>query len=194
MINHTSPNLGASLLASVARANSIQQTGTQKQGKRSSPASVLLAFLLTAVLWFAFVGTKNPHELEVGFVSAILAVLFSAFVGRRSQSRISLPLKDLLQAWRIPGYVLSDIWQITVVLAKDLLNISPAKSLFRVCPFALSDDDSINLGRRVLATAYTTATPSIIVIGIDVEQHRMLFHQIERTDIPVMTRALGAHS
>lgn len=82
--------------------------------------------------------------------------------------------------------------EITLVLAKDLLGIAPAKSLFRVSPFAPVNEDPTHLGRRVLATAYTSATPSIIVIGIDVEQHRMLFHQIERSDLPLMTKALGA--
>lgn len=160
---------------------------------RGSPSSFLTAFIVAAILWFAFVGTRAAHELEVGAVAAALTVLFAAFVQSRSPHRISLPLKDLLQAWRIPWYIVSDIWEITLVLAKDLLGITPAKSLFRVSPFAPVNENPTHLGRRVLATAYTSATPSIIVIGIDVEQHRMLFHQIERSDLPLMTKALGAH-
>ncbi len=81
----------------------------------------------------------------------------------------------------------------TVVLLKDLLHIAPAESLYRVSPFATADEDPDHLGRRVLATAYSTATPSIIVIGIDVDQRRMLFHQIKRRDLPSMTKALGAY-
>jgi hypothetical protein len=43
-----------------------------------------------------------------------------------------------------------------------------------------------------LATIYTTVAPNFIVIGIDPELSRMLFHQLERSSVPKMTGALGA--
>jgi hypothetical protein len=41
---------------------------------------------------------------------------------------------------------------------------------------------------------YTTTAPNFIVIGIDPDLSRMLFHQIERSSVPKMTRELGAQS
>ncbi len=170
-----------------------ERTGDQKQTERVSPVHIVIAAATVSALWFTFVGTRAAHEMEVGAASAALTVLFCAFARSRSRSRIALQVKDLIQAWRIPWYILSDVWEMTVVLLKDLLHIAPAESLYRVSPFATADEDPDHLGRRVLATAYSTATPSIIVIGIDVDQRRMLFHQIKRRDLPSMTKALGAY-
>lgn len=46
--------------------------------------------------------------------------------------------------------------------------------------------------RRALAIGYSTMTPNMIVIGIDHERGRMLYHQLERSPIAEMTRKLGA--
>ncbi len=168
--------------------------GAEPDAEPVSFAHLLIAFAVVSALWFVFVGTKALHELEVGFAVAVVTTFFAAFVSRHCAIKGRFRPTDLLQAWRIPWYVISDIAEITLVLAKDLLHLAPAKSLFRVVPFSPGDTTEVTLGRRVLATAFTTATPSIIVIGVDVEGHRMLFHQIRRSHLPIMTKNLGAHS
>jgi hypothetical protein len=86
----------------------------------------------------------------------------------------------------------SGIWEITVVLFKDLTYLSRAGSYYRVSGFKTGKRDRIAVARTVLTTVYTTTAPNFIVIGIDPELSRMLFHQIERSSVPKMTRALGA--
>ncbi len=170
-----------------------KDSGGQRPAQHVRPLHVVIAAVVIFALWFTFVGTRAAHEMEVGAAASLLSLTFCAFAQGRSRSRISLHLKDILQAWRIPWYILSDAATIILVLLKDLLHIAPAEDLYRVSSFAPVGEESGHIGRRVLATSYTTATPSIIVIGIDVEQRRMLFHQIKRDDLPFMTKALGAH-
>ncbi len=67
-----------------------------------------------------------------------------------------------------------------------------AGSYYRVCGFATSKEDPRLIGRRVLATAYTSASPNSIVIGIDFTQSRMLVHQVERREISALAQELGA--
>jgi hypothetical protein len=86
----------------------------------------------------------------------------------------------------------SKVYQIIVILVKDLFGVKRADSLYRVSGFKTSKSEPILIARRVFATFYTTMAPNFIVIGIDYRQSRMLFHQLERTSVSMMTKALGA--
>ncbi len=161
--------------------------------RESKPHPVLLALtiLLTPALWILFVATINPHELLVGAFASVLTIAFTLFVCRFSPTRPQFRARDLIQAWRIPGYILSDAFTITFVLAKDLLHLAPAGSHFRVCGFDASAHDPVREARSILAIAYATATPNSIVLGIDPAQSRMLFHQLKATPVPKMIQFLG---
>jgi hypothetical protein len=91
-----------------------------------------------------------------------------------------------------PWYLVSDTWVVTLVFLKDLLHFSPAGSYYRVCGFESSKRNPAVLGRGVLVTIYMTATPNAIVLGIDRQSNRLLFHQLQRTNLPKMARGLGA--
>ena len=156
-------------------------------------ASALLAVCL-ALGWVWLVAGTHLHEMIVGGVVVVAATLFLRAVQRSSRTAIRLEWKDIAQGWRIPWYIASGIWKITLVLFEDLFHIRRAGSYYRVCGFKSSKRDPRIAARGVLATVYTTATPNFIVIGIDPELSRMLFYQIERTSVPKMTQALGAQS
>ena len=79
-----------------------------------------------------------------------------------------------------------------MILTKDLLGIKRTDSFYRASGFKTSKSDPRLVGRRILATFYTTMAPNFIVIGIDFRRSRMLFHQLERSSVPRMTKALGA--
>ena len=148
---------------------------------------------LAFALWFAFVGTRAAHEMEVGGATTLLTAVFFLFVCRKSRLGIRFRAADVAEIWRVPWDVLSDSWRITVVLVRDLVGIRRAESLFRVCGFDARCDDPEGTGRKVLATAYTTAAPNAIVIGTDVEQGRLLFHQLQRSELTATMKKLGAH-
>jgi hypothetical protein len=153
-------------------------------------------FVLTIVLmageWVLLVAGTHLHEMIVGAASVLAAALFLYFVYRSDTLHMEFRAKDVLSCWRIPWYLISGLYEITAIFLKDLLHIKRAGSFYRVSGFKTAKDDPLLIGRRVLAILYTTVAPNFIVIGIDYEQSRMLFHQLERSSIPKMTQELGA--
>jgi multisubunit Na+/H+ antiporter MnhE subunit len=157
-----------------------------------SRAKLVLIALSACALWILFVGSFSSDEVLVGLMSVAATVFFSLFVSRRTSSEFTFRRQDLAQGLRIPWYVLLGVWDITLVLVRDVLRLSRAEDLYRVCGFDSSKHDPVRKARAVLAVAYTTAAPNFIVLGVDVSQSRMLFHQISASSVPRMTRALGA--
>ena len=151
-----------------------------------------MSVLTAPLLWIGFVSTTNPHELEVGFAACAATVVFSLFVCRCSRTELTLHVSDVAQAWRIPWYMVSGVYEITLLLLKDLFRSVPVGNLFRVCAFDSSRHNPVRMARGVMAVAYTTTAPNFIVVDIDPSQSRMLFHQIGRSSVPKMTKALGA--
>jgi hypothetical protein len=151
-----------------------------------------LAVLLMSGEWILLVAGTHIHEMIVGAASVLVSGSFLFAVHRTSTLHTDFRLSDIAKGWRIPWYVVSDIFVITLVLFKDLFGIEKAKSLFRVSGFQTGKEDPILMARRVLAIAYTSASPNTIVLGIDYTSSRMLFHQIKRTPLPQMTDDLGA--
>jgi hypothetical protein len=160
--------------------------------RRSSPGVIAVVAFCLAVGWVWLVAGTHLHEMMVGAAVVVMATLFLKAVHESSQNALRLEWKDVVQCWRIPWYMASGIWEITVVLFKDLTHLTRAGSYYRVSGFKTSKRDRVVIARTVLATVYTTTAPNFIVIGIDPELSRMLFHQIERSSVPKMTQALGA--
>ena len=159
-----------------------------------SGVTAVVAFCL-AFGWVWLVAGTHLHEMIVGAGAVVLAsALLEDSSTNRRRNALRLEWKDVVQCWRIPWYMVCDTWVVTVVLFSDLLHLRPAGSYYRVCGFKSSKRDPAMLGRGVLATVYMTATPNSIVLGIDPQSSRMLFHQLERSSVPKMARALGAQS
>jgi hypothetical protein len=164
-----------------------------RTAQKSESFSFGLAALLAVGLalgWVWLVAGTHLHEMMVGGAVVVAATLFLLLVHRSQPNSIQLHWKDVAQGWRIPWYMVSDTWMVTLVFFKDLLHLSPAGSFYRVCEFKSSKRDPA--GRGVLITIYMTATPNAIVLGIDPQSGRLLFHQLQRTNLPRMARTLGA--
>jgi hypothetical protein len=130
--------------------------------------------------------------MVVGLPVVIISAAFLSHLWTTESLRLDLRWADVRTGWRIPWYVVSGIGEVVLVFLKDLTGRDRAKSLYRFCGFKTSKSDPLLVARRVLATAYTTTAPNFIVIGIDYRQSRMLFHQLERSSVPRMTKELGA--
>jgi hypothetical protein len=166
---------------------------SKANGLRTISGGVLaLSVIVMAAEWILLVAGTKRDEMIVGALCVIAAGLFLQFVYRAEDQKLDIRLKDLATCWRIPWYILNDAWQITLVLLKDLLGIQRASSFYRVCGFKTAKYDPLLTARRVLATVFTTVTPNSIVIGIDYEQSRMLFHQLVRSRVARTTQELGA--
>ena len=151
-----------------------------------------LSLLLIAALWILFVGGTRRDEMIAGAGVLFLSGAFLYLVWRTETLRLDVRWEDFVQGWRIPWYVVSGVYEIIAILATDLFGVKHADSFYRVSGFKTSKSDPRLIARRVFATFYTTMAPNFIVIGIDYHQSRMLFHQLERSSIPRMTKALGA--
>jgi hypothetical protein len=157
-----------------------------------SPLVTALVSFSLATGWVWLVAGTHLHEMMVGAGVVVLATLFLLLVHRSQPNPIQLRWKDVAQGWRIPWYLVCDTWVVTLVLLRDLLHLRPAGSHYRVCGFKYGKRDPAVLGRGILATIYMTATPNSIVLGIDPQSSKMLFHQLERAGVTKMARALGA--
>jgi len=147
------------------------------------------------LFWLVFVGTFAVHELLLGAIGAVLTALGLSVIDLYYPARFSPRLMELLSLWRLPWYLVSGAWEITVVAAKDLLHVAPAKSIFRVVPFDAGEQDDFHAtARRVLAVIYTTVAPNFIVLGVNTSDKKLLFHQIEYSSVPKMTQYLGAQA
>ena len=147
------------------------------------------------VLWIGFVGTFAFHELLLGVIATSVATVGLFIINRQYPARFSSTPQEVLSLWRVPGYLVSDTWKIIAVAGKDLLGIQRAGSLFRTVQFeGGTKDDPGAVGRRVLAVVYTTMTPATVVLGINVSDQKMLFHELVSGPLPKMTSDLGGHA
>ena len=159
---------------------------------RALSAKVLaVSVVIMAAEWILLVAGLKRDEMIVGAISVFASALFLQLVYRAAPQRLDIRLKDLAACWRIPWYILTGSWEIIVILFKDLLGVKRAGSFYRVSGFKTGKYDPLLAARRVLAIAFTTTAPNFIIIGIDYEQSRMLFHHLERSSVPRMTQELG---
>jgi hypothetical protein len=151
-------------------------------------ASVVLA----AMMWLIFVGTDDRHEMLVGTCACAATLIFTWHLSRSTGKPIVLKIRDVAQCGRIPWYIASGVFEISMILLKDMAGVDRARNLYRVSGFEAAIHDPLRIARTSLAVAFTTTAPNFIVIGIDPAQSRMLFHQLKRSGVPKMTKALGA--
>ncbi|MGA7157376.1 MAG: hypothetical protein WBY53_11035 [Acidobacteriaceae bacterium] len=144
------------------------------------------------VLWIVFVGGVRRDEMLVGAVVLIACGAFAYRVWQIEPIEVDFRWKDVAEGWRLPWYVLRGVVTIVSVFVKDLIGVKRADSLYLVCGFETGKTNPLLVGRRVLATFYSTMTPTSIVIGIDYAQSRMLFHELEHGSVSPMMKALGA--
>ncbi len=147
--------------------------------------------IVSAALWVLFVGNLRRDELIVGVLSVAVTTCLIKFVRRAEKLQISWRAGDLLQALWIPWYIILGAREVISVLAKDLAGIEQPKSLFLTSHFKRSGTARGN-EQRLLASLFDTATPNFIVLGINSDSKRMLYHQLTKTEIPRMAKHLGA--
>lgn len=149
-------------------------------------------FLLMLGLWFLFAAKVEPGEILAGIGGAALAVTGGVAVGRGMDARFKFRPAWLLETWRLPGDVLSDTVLVFKVLFRRIVLLKKPESLMRSVPFDFGGASARSAARRAIALIVTTLSPNSIVIGIDRESRSMLVHQVEESDVPEVTKRLGA--
>ncbi len=145
------------------------------------------------VLWLVFVGTFATPEMLVGIAAAVVAAVALYVVDRADPAHFRPRPRDVAQLAYVPSLLVQGAYEILLVAFRDLLGGRKAVSAFRVARFDAGEpQDPRDTGRRVLAIAGTTIAPNFIILGINAGKKELLFHQIEKSPVPQMTKNLGA--
>ncbi len=159
--------------------------------RRILRATALASLWLGA--WLLLVESSQPAELAVGAGCSLVAAIASELAWGAHLANVTANLGALVQAWRLPWLMVTGTFEIYRVLFRHLFTRHKAESLMLAVDFDPGErDDPRDALRRALAIGYTTMAPNFVVIGIDQRKRRMLYHQMARSDVPVMTRKLGA--
>ncbi len=141
--------------------------------------------------WLAFTQRLAASELGVGALVAVLAAVASYLVWSRNGATFWGAGKFLLTGWQVARYAVTGTFEILGVLVRRLAG-RRAPSLLLSVRFEPGGRDALAQTRRALAVAYTTMTPNFIVLGVDRQRGLLWYHQVKRSDIPAMTRRMGA--
>jgi len=154
-----------------------------------------VSFGVLYACWVCFVGTFAAHELELGIGAAFVGAVGLCVVQNANDAHFRPRLKHWLQVLRTPWYIVADSVQLFLISVKDLLGIKRAESLFRLATFDAGAQCNVeDTGRRVLTVAYTTCSPSFVVLGINVRDRYMVFHQLQRGEVPQLDKDLGVRA
>jgi multisubunit Na+/H+ antiporter MnhE subunit len=161
--------------------------------RRSARAfgGLVLAFVLAA-FWVLFAGSVEPLELAMGAAVAELATLALVASELRSLAKVVFVGRLFAQARYLPIYAVTGTWDILRVLLSQLAGRGAAPSLLAALPYAAVGESEFDATRRALAITFTTISPNFVVIDIDRAGGLLLFHQLEDSETPKMTLALGA--
>lgn len=147
------------------------------------------------VCWVVFVGTFDEQEMLIGMAVSVVSAFAICVVEHANEAHFRPRLRDVAQAVFVPWLIVQDTFVIFFAVLRDLVGGKEAGSDFRLAVFEPGDlHDPHDTGRRVIAVAYTTMSPNSIVMGINTLERRMLFHQIEKSSVPTMTKNLGAEA
>jgi hypothetical protein len=152
---------------------------------------VVLQVVTLSLFWIACVATFHTHEMFVGLAAVTLSVAFCVYVIHTLPLEFQPRLRDLIQVWRLPWYVVTDVARVTWILFRDLAG-HPAGSHFVAAPWGPVENNGRDTARRALAVAYTTVSPNCVVVGVDCGRGQILLHELEPTSLSRMTRNLGA--
>ena len=157
----------------------------------ASTRTVILTTLGMGAGWILLVAGTKPHEMLVGAVVIVASMALLVRVLREQRLKFRFRARHFLLIWRTPWSIAQDCARITWFLLKDLSG-QRTGSFYRAAGFRTSAHDPEAIGRSILATLFTTASPNSIVIGIDPSRSLILFHQLERSEVSTMTKMLGA--
>jgi len=158
-------------------------------------ASFAAAVPVFFICWLAFVGTFARWEMLAGIGVAVIAAVMACIVRNADDAQFRPYPRDLLQLVFVLWLFVQGAYEILWVAMRDLLGGRKAVSAFRLLNFETGKiSDPHSTGRRALAVIYTTMAPNFIVLGINVRDQQLLFHQIQRGDIPKLLKNLGARA
>ncbi len=153
-----------------------------------------VAWAIQLGIWFCYTANDGWREIAAGAVAATLATIAAVFYARVAGVEIRFKWRWIAQAWRLPGYLVSDTAILLRGWALALVHDGKTPGGLVAIPFDVGGDDPYSSGRRALEITFTTLTPNSVVVGIVAEQGRLLHHQIIAAPPTELMRELGAGS
>jgi multisubunit Na+/H+ antiporter MnhE subunit len=129
-------------------------------------------------LWVAVDDNIGLAELGGGAGAAALAALLTETALHQAGTPITVRLRWLAAAWRLPGQVLGDTVLVFRALGRQLIRGETPDSGFRERPVRAGGDSSADVTRRVLLVGANSLAPNTVVLGIDEERDVMIVHQL----------------
>jgi multisubunit Na+/H+ antiporter MnhE subunit len=129
-------------------------------------------------LWVAVDDNIGLAELGGGAGAAALAALLTETALHQAGTPITVRLRWLAAAWRLPGQVLGDTVLVFRALGRQLIRGETPDSGFRERPVRAGGDSSADVTRRVLLVGANSLAPNTVVLGIDDERDVMIVHQL----------------
>lgn len=183
----------------VAANLSVVRMAAHHRGSKHPPTLVNFAALFAASVpllfggWLIFTASFSKAELIVGAAVAVLGGVALCVTEHADDSHFRPRLRNWVEVIRVLWLVLQGTYEILLVSIRDLLGGKKAVSAFRMTRFDVGESrDLHDNGRRVLAAFYTTMAPNFIVLGINIPECVLVFHQIEKSGVPTLTKNPGA--
>ena len=129
-------------------------------------------------LWVAVDDNIGLAELGGGAAAAALAATLTEVALNQAGTRITVRLRWLAAAWRLPRQVLGDTVLVFRALARQLVRGEPPDSGFRELPVRAGGQSSADVTRRVLLVGASSLAPNTVVFGIDEDRDVMVVHQL----------------
>lgn len=129
-------------------------------------------------LWVAVDDNIGLAELGGGAGAAALAALLTETALHQAGTPITVRVRWLAAAWRLPGQVLGDTVLVFRALGRQLIRDETPDSGFRERPVRAGGDSSADVTRRVLLVGANSLAPNTVVLGIDEERDVMIVHQL----------------
>ena len=156
---------------------------------------VFFTWVILIGVFLLFTSSLERIEVYVGIGAAAIAAIASAVFESLGVVAFRPRLRDLIQAWRIPWYMLTGSWELLKATAMQMFTRRGAQSIVFGVPFDMGlEKDPPSAARRALAVVYTTMTPNFVVLGLDGRNQLMLYHQVLSSPVLEMTKELGART
>lgn len=153
---------------------------------RRAPPSLAHRLLLAIGCWIVLylwylllVDTFNKQEMVAALVVAALGTVAVTSVALHDMARGAIRLRWLaLLAWKLPILALRDCGIVFAALWRRVALREEVEGAFRVLRFDPGGDDPYGAARRALVVAGVSLPPNSFVVAIDVEQGRLLIHNL----------------
>jgi multisubunit Na+/H+ antiporter MnhE subunit len=139
------------------------------------------------LFWMLLVSTLAPTEVAAGLLAATIGTVASEVVRRQRVTTFRPRVRWLLQAWRLPGLVLSDFGVVSLALWRHLFGGKRLRGAFRAVPFPSRADDPVGAARRAAATVAGSLAPNGYVVGFAEDADLVLVHELVPTQPPSET-------